>query len=230
MKRSNTLQSTQGASQVSTRSSKRAKLSAPTSFRLIANKTEAKNVYREYSPAAIISGDIHLQTFGGVEQGAEDQHRIAKSITHRYGELRLRMVSPTGAPYLSYRVIIGVMKYTFGSSAVADPSFILEGGAGPPIFNIIRPINPATGKNVVILHDQVYTTGSPVGTGAGGNTTAQNMERVNVIKYKYTAQQVYLLPTEDSMTNYVHFVMLINSDQGQPITARYTTQNYFTDA
>lgn len=226
LKRSSTTQSTLVLKDRSS-SIKRAKLSAPTSFPITRNKTEAKNNFDTYTPTQILSGDIWLTTYGGVRLGTDDYERNGKAITQRYSDIRWRAVSASTASYLSYRVIVGIFKQSFGTALTED--WVLE-GTNAPANNILRAINGKSSEYAVILHDKYYHGTSPVGSGAGGVVNPLPVDQVVKLHIPYTAQQVYSTSGADSANNWTHFIMVINAPNGQGLDFRVTTDVWYTDA
>lgn len=209
-------------------SSKRTKLSAPTTFGLISNKTEAKNHFAEYAPAQILSGDILIYPFGGIAQGVDDHQRIGKAVTQRYADVRWRAVSASGSTNLSYRVIIGVVKFGYQQD-IDDPDFFLEGTTAAA-GNILRPINGLSSKYAVILHDKIYHGVTPTTGGISGASNPFPTDQVVHVRVPYTAQQVYQGAGADTPNNFQYFIMVINAPMGSGLDFRYTTNNWFTDA
>lgn len=233
MKRSNTQISTSSAKKRTTASSKfkRVKLSAPTSFPLVKSITEAKNEYALWTPAAINSGQIYYQTFGGINQGISDANRIGKAVSHKYADIYWQAATNSSTPYLAYRVIVGVVKFSYADPLLGDSNTILE-GTPAAADNILRPINGLSSKYAVILHDKYYKGNTPSASNlvAGGIINEDPVSDHQRIRVRYGGTQTFATPAANTATNFYHFMMVINADGGHPLNFRYTTNNYFTDA
>jgi len=216
------------ARQTGPASYKRTKLSAPTYFPRVANKTEAKNKfeYHTISPA-IPDGDIHMGTLLGPAQGVADDERIGKAITTRYVDLRWVCSSQLAAPTLRYRVIFGVYK-SLWTSGFSDADMVLE-----PItsgYNILRAINGVSSKYVTVLHDKIYQGATPATTGNSTLIKADFVRDHHFVRIPYKATQTFSIADAESFNNFRFFYLIINDVQGFPMGAALTTNTYYTDA
>lgn len=207
---------------------KRTKLSAPTFFPRVANKTEAKNKYELHTISpAIADNDIHLGTLLGPAQGVNDDERIGKAITTRYVDVRWMVSSALSAPTLRYRFVFGVLKVLY-STGLSDADNIFEPQVGG--LQILRAINGVSSKYVTILYDKIHQGATPA---TGGNSTTIRADFVrdhHYVRLPYKATQTFQGADTESYNNFRFFYAIINDQQGFAVSAAMSTNTYYTDA
>jgi len=206
----------------SNKSTKKAKLSAPTTFTRVKNVTEAKNRYELVNTFALTTGSIYTAPHGLITQGTEDYQRIGKAVTSRYDDIRWQVRTDPGM-YITYRVLIGVWKYNQNLPLV-NADDILEATGSIP-YNILRPVNGTSSANCVILHDKIYKGRTPAFTGAN----VGYMDDVQQVTINYRATQVYQNLSNTSSANWTKFIMFIAADSTSDLNISYGINTWFTD-
>jgi len=211
------------------RYTKKQRLTPQTYTKRNTNRTEVKNAYGNTDAFAVTNAGVIIK-FGGVDQGSDEHERVGKAITHLHHELRWRFDRAPGISYGCMRIITGIWKQAYITTAL-DVDAILETGTGVGLGNMITPFVAENSKNYVILGDEYINTDAQAGGGTltGGTGTIDPNPTSFFIKrrFNYRAIQEYQQANE-SPSNWTHFILIV-ADADAKMTAELQWNVVYTD-